>query len=342
MLGVRVSRPKAESLRKEITKARLLDKRHFITDDGGDVLIPLTGPPSPYLLAKYGAHIIDFSFRDRSWRIDPIDKIRGMCAIPEDLKALLPDKWEQFGDVAVIRLEHPLDDYEREVADAYARILSLKAVIRDIGGVSGDLREPVTRVLLGLDTVTTHLENGIRYRFDASKIMFSSGNVEERLRMAETPCAGETVVDMFAGIGYFSLPLAVYQKPKKVVACELNPVAHSYLVENVSLNGVANVVEPVLGDNRDLGGSGIADRVIMGYVKTTHEFLPTAMRLLKDGGILHYHETCPNELLPTRPIQRLVSAAKGNKVDILRFKEIKSYAPGVSHVVVDARLTRLS
>ncbi|HEX9907453.1 MAG TPA: class I SAM-dependent methyltransferase family protein [Thermoplasmata archaeon] len=342
MLGARVSRPKAESFRKEITRARLLDKKHFITDEGRDVLIPLTGRPNAALLAKHDAKLIDFSFRDRSWRVDPVEKIRSICGIPEDLKASLPDKWEQFGDVAVIRLEHSLDDYEREVAEAYAEVLALKAVIRDTGGVAGELREPVTRVLLGKDTVTTHLENGIRYRFDASKIMFSSGNVEERLRMADIPCKGETVVDMFAGIGYFSLPLAVYQKPKRIVACELNPVAHSFLVENVSLNGVSEQVEPVLGDNRDLGGSRIADRVIMGYVKKTHEFLPTALRLLKSGGILHYHETCPNELLPTRPIQRLVSAAKGHRVEIVRFKEIKSYAPGVTHVVVDARITRLS
>jgi tRNA wybutosine-synthesizing protein 2 len=342
VLGARVSRPKAESFRKEITRARLLDKKHFITDEGRDVLIPLTGRPNAALLAKHDAKLIDFSFRDRSWRVDPVEKIRSICGIPEDLKASLPDKWEQFGDVAVIRLEHSLDDYEREVAEAYAEVLALKAVIRDTGGVAGELREPVTRVLLGKDTVTTHLENGIRYRFDASKIMFSSGNVEERLRMADIPCKGETVVDMFAGIGYFSLPLAVYQKPKRIVACELNPVAHSFLVENVSLNGVSEQVEPVLGDNRDLGGSRIADRVIMGYVKKTHEFLPTALRLLKSGGILHYHETCPNELLPTRPIQRLVSAAKGHRVEIVRFKEIKSYAPGVTHVVVDARITRLS
>ena len=180
------------------------------------------------------------------------------------------------------------------------------------------------------------------FRFDAERIMFSSGNIDERMHMATVRCDGETVVDMFAGIGYFSVPLAVYQRPRKIVACELNPVAHSYLVENVSLNKVSGIVEPVLGDNRDLQGEAFADRVIMGYVKTTHEFLPTAMRLVKDGGIIHYHETCPNELLPSRPLRRLTESAGGRKVEVLRMKEIKSYAPGVSHVVVDAKIFRLS
>jgi tRNA wybutosine-synthesizing protein 2 len=101
-------------------------------------------------------------------------------------------------------------------------------------------------------------------------------------------------------------------------------------------------VKPVLGDNRDLPGEGIADRVVMGYVKTTHEYLPTAIRLLKSGGIIHYHETCPNELLPNRPVQRILASAAAGKVDIMRMKEIKSYAPGVSHVVIDARIVKPS
>lgn len=39
--------------------------------------------------------------------------------------------------------------------------------------------------------------------------MFSSGNVSEKLRMAGMKCAGETVVDLFAGIGYYVLPFLV-------------------------------------------------------------------------------------------------------------------------------------
>jgi tRNA wybutosine-synthesizing protein 2 len=156
--------------------------------------------------------------------------------------------------------------------------------------------------------------------------------------MADLVCDGETVVDMFAGIGYFSIPLAVYQRPSKVIACELNPVAFRYLEENIALNQVSRIVKPVLGDNRDLAGEGIADRVIMGYVKTTHEHLPAAVRLLKSGGVIHYHETCPNELLPNRPVQRILENVKGGRTEIIRMKEIKSYAPGVTHVVVDAKI----
>lgn len=337
VLGVSVEKSKGEALRKELSRQSLVDTGRLILDGSGKVIIPLREAPSGKMLTKYNAELVDIEFPDRKSREDPIDDIRARASIPVDLKGLLPSKWESFGDVLVLRLDHRLDPYEREIAQVYALVLKSKAVLRDVGGVAGDLRRPVVRKLLGKDTICTHLENGIRYRFDVSEIMFSSGNIEERIRMADTKCNGETIVDMFAGIGYFSLPLAMYQKPKRVVACEVNPVAHSFLVENIRLNGVEGIVDPVLGDNRDLRGEGLADRILMGYVKTTHEFLPTALRLLKDGGIVHYHETCPNELLPKRPIQRLMDSNKRGKTEILRFKEIKSYAPGVSHVVVDAR-----
>jgi len=340
VLGIRVERSKAEALRKELSMFRLVDVTRLIVDDSGFVVIPLRCAPASEILVKYQATVVESSFPVRESQKDPFDQVVEIVDIPESLKPILPRKWEQFGDLLVLRLDPALDRHELEIAQAYSKVLKAKTVLRDVGGIAGDLRQPLVRTLLGTDTVTTHLENGIRFRFDASKVMFSSGNVEERMRMAELKCDGETVVDMFAGIGYFSIPLAVYQRPGRIIACELNPIAHSYLVENSRLNKVERIVEPVLGDCRDLPGEAMADRVIMGYVRTTHEFLSTAVRLLRSGGVVHYHETCPNELLPHRPIQRLKEGAVGCLVEIERMKEIKSYAPGVSHVVVDARIIK--
>ena len=342
VLGVRVSKGSAEAIRLKLTRSNLVDKRFLIIEDNGFVVIPVLAEPDTELLASYCAQMTSFDFPAGKSRVDPIETIRNEAKVPNALRPLLPDKWEQFGDIVVIRLPKALDDHESSVGDIYARVLGVKAVLRDTGGVTGMYRMPVVKTIHGSDTVTVHKENGILYKFDAARLMFSSGNVEERLRMSELICDGETIVDMFAGIGYFSLPLAVNQRPKKVISCELNEVSHSYLVENIGLNDVERIVEPILGDNRELPGDAFADRVIMGYVKTTHEFLPTAMRLVKDGGMIHYHETCPNELLPDRPVQRLRCAARNHRVEILRFKEIKSYSPGVSHVVLDARVVKSS
>jgi len=342
VLGASVARESAESFRKALAARRIVDKTHAIIEDGNMILLPLTAPAPADVLLQYHANAVEARFPERGHMTPPIDDVRRIADIPERLRSLLPGGWERFGDVAVLKLPKELDGFEKEVGEAYASVLGLKAVLRETSGISGEFRRPSTRKIFGGDTLVTHVENHIVFRFDASEIMFSSGNQEERLRMAGLRCDGETVVDMFAGIGYFSLPLAVYQKPKRIVSCEINPTAHSFLSQNIRLNHVEDKVEPVLGDNRELPGKEIADRVIMGYVKTTHLFLPTAIRLLKSGGVLHYHETCPEELIPDRPLKRIAEAAVGYNVQVLRLKQIKSYAPGVDHVVVDARILKSS
>jgi tRNA wybutosine-synthesizing protein 2 len=342
VLGASVPREKAEELRRRLALLHQVDKKHAIVEDGDRIVIPLVSVPDSDLLDRFHASLLEGAFSQRGSFVDPIDEIRASAVIPEELKARLPGKWELFGDVGVLRLEPALEKYESEIARAYASVLHLKTVLREVGPIQGEYRRPTMKVLVGSDTVAVHVENRILYKLDVSDIMFSSGNQEERLRMAGLRCDSETVVDMFAGIGYFSLPLAVYQKPRRVVACEINPRAYGFLVENIRLNKVESIVEPVLGDNRDLPGESIADRVIMGYVKTTHEFLHTALRLIKDGGVIHYHETCPNELLPGRPLQRLEEATAPGSMHVLRSKTIKSYAPGVSHVVLDVRVFKSS
>ena len=254
----------------------------------------------------------------------------------------LPDKWEKVGDVVTIKLPAELKKYSKQIGKTYAEVLDCKAVLNDIGGISGTYRKPNVEIIYGTkETETVHKENGVRYKLDPQAIMFSSGNMDERIRMATISNEKETVVDLFSGIGYFTLPIAVYSKPKKIFACEINPVAYDYLCENITLNDVTTIVEPLLGDNRKTSSKNVADRVIIGYFEKTHQFLPVAINCLKNGvGIIHYHEVCPDELIPGRPLKNVRGAVgKLNRVvELLNYKHVKSYAPGVSHVVLDLKV----
>ena len=176
------------------------------------------------------------------------------------------------------------------------------------------------------------------FKLDVAKIMWSKGNTTERQRIAKIVENDEIVVDMFAGIGYFSIPIAVHSKPKKIYAIEINPVSYDYLKENISLNKVENIIEPIQGDCRKAAPKEIADRVLMGYIGNTHDFLNDAMQIIKPGGIIHYHESVPDILKFKRPPQRIIDAAKGREVEILNKRIIKKYSPGVYHVVIDARI----
>jgi tRNA wybutosine-synthesizing protein 2 len=242
-------------------------------------------------------------------------------------------KGKVIGDILVIK-----EDVENP-----ERLLKTPGVNRivKLGRINGFKREPDVDVILGEGTETIHRENKCFFKLDVSKIMWSKGNTTERKRMSRIVEDGEIVVDMFAGIGYFSIPMAVHSKPNKIYSIEINPVSYGYLHENISLNNVKDVVEPLLGNCRELAPCEVADRVLMGYIGNTNEYLDVAIDTLKKGGILHYHESVPDKLKFIRPIERIIKAAKRadrGDVEIINKRIIKPYSPGVYHVVIDAMI----
>ncbi len=261
--------------------------------------------------------------------------------IPENLIEFLPNKWEKIGDVLVFNLSEKLIEYQNIIAKEYAKILSCKSVLKQIGEINGTYRIPNVRLIYGeKNTVTSHKENGIKYKLDPQKIMFSSGNMSERLRMANISNKNEIIVDLFAGIGYFTLPTAVYSRPKKIFACEINPVSYDYLCQNIVLNHVTEIVEPVFGDSKKIAPKNIADRIFMGYFGDTIKFLPKAINCLKNGnGIIHFHNICPVEKKPLVLLEEINKSLGNNKkAELLKFTKVKSYAPGINHVVLDIKL----
>ena len=128
---------------------------------------------------------------------------------------------------------HWIKQYSEIIGKCYAEICHCRTVLNETGSISGIFREPKTRVIFGNhDQITIHKEQGILYKFIPEKIMFSSGNKDERHRMAKIAHHDEVVVDLFAGIGYFSLPMAVYSKPQQIYTCEINPLSYQFLQEN--------------------------------------------------------------------------------------------------------------
>ena len=274
----------------------------------------------------------------------PFEQIKKSLSkeIPSELISKIPDKWEKVGEVGIIKLHPELKKYVEKIGKKYAEILQCKTILNDIGGITGTYREPVTEIIYGSnDTETIHKENGVHYKLDPQKIMFSSGNMDERIRMATISNGKETVVDLFAGIGYFTLPMAVYSKPKKIFACELNPISYDYLCQNIALNNVTSMVEPLKGDNRKVVPKNIANRVLLGYLGDTYKFLPAAFDCLKNHtGIIHYHDKFPDAIIPNKSLQIVQEIAEKYKreIELIGYKDVKSYAPGISHFVFDIKI----
>jgi tRNA G37 N-methylase Trm5 len=215
-----------------------------------------------------------------------------------------------------------------ELAQAMCAVLDVRCVLVDERGVVGEFRVPDLRIvgLLGtglyreaddgshvvIDESATeacaapasarspslcvHVENGIKYTFDARLCMFASGNGTERM-YAGTVGRDEVIVDMFAGLGYFSLNYAKNAGARLVYALEKNANSFAFLKENIALNGVEARVVPLLGDNRVIGecALGRASRISMGYFTprqpTPHKFIPRALEFLDRSRdcVVHYH-----------------------------------------------------
>lgn len=243
-------------------------------------------------------------------------------------------KWKKIGDILVV--DKKFKNKSKEELTAIADEQKVKSIIA-IDNIYGTKREPRYEFLMGSESETINKENGCYFKLDLTKVMWSKGNVNERIRIARLVEDNETIIDMFAGIGYFSIPIGKFSNAKKVYSMEINPNSFFYLNENIKLNKINNVTA-LLGDCMELTPNYKADRILMGYVKTTHHYLQVAIDSLNKGGIIHYHETVPEKLIDTRPIARIKQAAKNREVDLLNIQKIKKYSPGVMHVVVDARI----
>lgn len=253
---------------------------------------------------------------------------------------LLPRGFERIGHVAIMTIPEEIRHKSDLIANALLKIKGVETVARRAGPIEGRERRPKLEVLAGNpSTETTHRENGCVFRLDVSEVMFSAGNMHERQRIPKLVKAGETVVDFFAGVGQFSIPIAKLSRPRKVHSIEINPVAHRYLCENVRVNKVGHIVSPFLGDCEKVAPPGVADRVVMGIVHVGQKYLPLAVRTLRpEGGVIHYHESVPSTVGFRRPVERITKAAGGRDVEIIEKRAVKRYAPGVDHVVVDARV----
>jgi tRNA wybutosine-synthesizing protein 2 len=260
--------------------------------------------------------------------------------LPPDELRQLPAGFDKIGHVAIISLHPGLLKKQSEIAEQLLKIKGVRTVAIREGPVYGRFRRPRIKVIAGEErTETVHREHGCLFKLDVAKVMFSVGNLFERGRLVKLVGREETVVDMFAGVGQFTIPIAKHAAPRKIYAIELNPVAFRYLQENAAINRVGGIVEPVLGDCEKVAPVGIADRVIMGILHVAHKYLPLAIRILKpEGGIIHYHESVPRKIRFERPVARILSAASGGEVEILKMRVVKKYAPGVDHVVIDAKV----
>lgn len=197
-----------------------------------------------------------------------------------------------IGDIAIVRLEGFTQREKRKVGRTLLEEMkNVRAIFDQEGGIEGEHRLRKLKHLSGeRRTITTHRENGCVFRVDVAKCYFSPRLSTERLRIAELVGPREKVLNMFAGVGPFSVPIAKLAGAR-VTSCEINEYAARLHEENDRLNKVDGLVSVFAMDVDELpGGSRVKfDRVLMPHPSMANKFLPTALRMAKKGGLIHYY-----------------------------------------------------
>jgi tRNA wybutosine-synthesizing protein 2 len=231
-----------------------------------------------------------------------------------------------IGDVAVIHGDRPAPGQ----VDAIVRFRAPRGVLW-IASLNEVTRAPDTEVLSGTVGEVRHRESGYVFILDPRKVMFSQGNREEKQRIAGLIRAGpgnERVADMFAGIGYFSIPAA--GAGARVHAMEINPVAFGYLEQNIRENPVPGRIDCGCGDCRGLL-SGTYDRILMGHFDAI-TMLADALEHVETGSIIHLHSIGPVE----DQIRAALESAGFSAT--IQVHKVKKYRPHAWHVVQDVTI----
>lgn len=172
---------------------------------------------------------------------------------------------------------------------------NVKTVLFQTSAVSGKFRLRKLQYGAGEKTTSTiHRESKCVFSVDVAKCYFSPRLSHERMRIAQRVNDGEVVVNMFAGVGCYSILVAKHSNVRKVYSIDINPLAVEYMKENVKMNGAFGKVVPILGDAKDIIEKEllhVADKVLMPLPEKALEYLPYALLALKEsGGSVHYYD----------------------------------------------------
>ncbi|MHA1671850.1 MAG: class I SAM-dependent methyltransferase [Promethearchaeota archaeon] len=258
---------------------------------------------------------------------------------------LLPRGFQSIGKVMILKLNPVLLKYKDIIAQKCIELLpSTKSVYLNKGKIEGTFRKPNNMEYIAgeKNSLVKHKEHEVVYSFDFTKIMFSQGNLSERKYLATLVKDGEVIVDMFAGIGYFSLPIGKHSKPSRIYSIELNPEAYNYLVENVKLNYLDDLIVPINGDCKreivKLSDSGIrAHRVIMGVFPAPKNYIKEALLVARDEGTIYHYEGVAEKdnYMNLFDDFNKIAKSKGFGCKLLEKRFVKSYGPHLYHTVLD-------
>ena len=210
----------------------------------------------------------------------------------KDSKELV-SAFDQIGDIIIVRIPDSLISKKKIIGKALLeQVKTAKSVFHQSSPVEGDFRTRNLELIEGDEkTETEYKENGCRFIVDVEKAFFSPRLSTERERISNLVNDNDVIINMFGGVGMFSL-LAAKKKSCTVYNIDINPVASKLCEENIKLNKLKGKVISLNGDAAEIIKEQLrdkADRVLMLLPERSDEFLDIAISSLRKNGVIHYY-----------------------------------------------------
>ena len=276
-----------------------------------------------------------------------LKQVLGSILTPEET-AQVYSAFDQVGDIVIIKIPDDLAAKKQVIAKAIlANVKTAKAVFAQVSAVKGDYRVRDLEFLAGENrTITEYKEHACRFKVDVAKTYFSPRLSTERLRIAKMVGDNETIVNMFAGVGTYSVVIARTNRTCKIYSIDSNSAASELDKINVKLNKVHDRVVSICGDASEVIKeqlAGQADRVLMPLPERAREFIEPAVLALKQKGVVHYfaHVKADN-----KKASKELGLADANDVfqkyshDVMGVTVVREVGPRIYQIVADVSVRR--
>ncbi len=334
-------------MKRALSKAAIFDNSRRIASTCQSLLLPiLVEPPSSLQaeLADIGLFEVLDSDLPKPQPSRPTLRRLLDGEVPLGLISLIPKSFDVLGDLILLEpVSDSLLPYINSIGNALLKLnKSAHTVLLKTGKVDGIFRVPSYTFVAGVDKrETTSTEYGVRLNIDVSKVYFSPRLGSERNRVASLVKDGETIVDMFAGVGPFSVLIAK-RHAVKVFSIDINPSAVILLNKNISTNKLKGEIVPMLGDARSLSTklADAADRIIMNLPGTAIDFLDAAFGMLKaSGGMVHLYVFASGDpVLESTAMLDAKAKPLGMPYAIECIRVVKEVAPKEYQIALDIRV----
>lgn len=338
--AIRVKLQNAERIRRKLVEKNLLKKDLKIKKDDIYIYFPIKKNTK---FQSYEILPVDFEKITKKPR-----SYKESNDISANLVNRLPTSYDVIGNIVLLKIsDKELLRYSEKISRSILNVNKNVQTVCIIKSIDGEFRTRKIDSIYGeKKTLTQHKEFGMIFFVDVEKTYFSPRLANERKRIASQVKDNEIIVDMFSGVGPFSIAIAKTSNPKKIYSLDKNKEASKYATKNIKINKVLDKVEVHNKDSmyfyKNLENrSEKANRIIMNLPFSSYKFFKNALKMIDNRCIIHYYEIIEEKKINNR-VNQLKQIAKKENVTIEKVKinKVKTYSPREFYICFDITAKR--